>query len=382
MSPEFRNSGHRTVAVKEKTSVCSSANTEIVEAQLSPPTVSEALAMSVVTTSADDSLAIDQSILAHAKTRELDHRPWLYVFTWPIMMVVAAMYAVMIFTYRLACIVRLVKGPTGEKPEERKIRLLLGPKRLNWAFLGHELALAVRHGVTTSGALDVIYAASSRKFRKIRSLSDFMLWYWLKQPDGQAVSNRLRITYQAARSELERLIATGQTEIHFLVLACGSAQASIEAVAHVQAEHPEVDIRLTLVDLNFSSLRRAFRFGESRNTAHRVQIIAGYLNEFLEDHTGSWDIVEMVGFLDYRSPASFHRTCEAVHAAVKPEGLFIAAGICPSWWSFVVRWVINWPALIRRKPAVIESMLAKAGFTRREAKPEPHGIHHVVLCRK
>lgn len=344
---------------------------------LPTPTTATPQPVSFVTTSADDSLAIKYSVLSAAETRKDEDRKLIYAILWPLMVLVAAWCAFLIIGFRVCVKMGLIKvDPTDAD------RMLLGPKKLTWWFdRWHKLGFVVRNGVRTSSALDVIYAIMCY-FKEVKSFEERVIRFWLNQPEGQAVTNRLRRTHAGATEELERLIKAGRTDIGFLVLACGSAQASIEAVQQTLQKHPGITIKLTLVDRDIPSLRKAQRFAEDRGVAHALEIFQCNLNDFLSaQKSGAYDIVEMVGFLDYQKRKKFVAICRAVSRVMAPEGLLITAAICRSWGSFIVRWVINWPSLIRRSPKEIEAMLSEV-FTRLEPRPEPHKIHHTVLCRK
>ena len=44
------------------------------------------------------------------------------------------------------------------------------------------------------------------------------------------------------------------------------------------------------------------------------------------------------------------------------HGYFMTATVCPSVWAAVVRWLANWPFLIRRSPRQFRRLLHCAGF--------------------
>lgn len=334
----------------------------------------EFLAQVIKTSEADDSLAIQHSLLQDAGFSSLLERRWgLYLAMWLPMIILSAYVALKVFFYRLFV-----------RPQDKE-RLLLGPERATiWFDRAHPLGYRVRNGVTTSVALDVIYSVPVA-LRQPRTIGERIIRFWLDQPDGQAVRNRLRLTYRFIREELERLYQTGQKRIRFLVLACGSAQASIEATALFLAEHGDAQVELRLVDISQSSLRRAVRLAQFRGIGGSVHISIKNLKDFVKGQDReSWDLVEMVGFLDYRSWKSAVWICQEVRRLLRPGGQFVSAHIAPSPWAFVVRWVINWPLLRRRSPESFRQILGQAGFGKEEIaiQVEPNRIYSVSICRK
>jgi len=337
---------------------------------------SEFLAKHIVTGVADDSLALEFSILdSEGPVRDsLEYRPHRYVRARGMMHLLAFTIMVRVIFYRYT--VGFFLG---------KERWLLGPKRMSLFFdRAHLIGHTVRNGVTTSAALDGIYAVPTR-LATPATRGERRVHFWLDQPDGQAVRNRLRITYHQIRAELNRLAEAGKKKIDFLVLACGSAQASVEATAHFLRDHPEVEVYLHLVDLSESSLRRAARLAQIRGIDHLVTIHRKNLKTYVAgQHGATWDLIEMVGFLDYRAEDSLIEICAQVKRLLRPGALFVGAHINPSPWAYVVRWVINWPLLIRRPPEQFKQLLIRSGFTQAEIDLviEPHQIHTVSLCRR
>ncbi|MBI5022984.1 MAG: methyltransferase domain-containing protein [Candidatus Magasanikbacteria bacterium] len=267
---------------------------------------------------------------------------------------------------------------------------LLGPQNALWLFDSHWLGQMVRNGVTTSEALDGINAIPVMHRRgQLDTFGGQLVNFWLNQPDAQAVRNRLRITYKEILQEFCRLWESRQPgqRIRVLSLACGSAQATIEALSIFLAAYSEArgQVELHLVDLSGSSLMRATHLAQIRGVQSCVFIHIKDVKSFVREQPDSaWDIVEMVGFLDYRPWKSAENICREIRRIMLVNGLFISAHIGPSPWSFVVRWVTNWPLLIRRTVKEYRQILFGAGFTDREIemRDEPHRIHPVGVCRK
>lgn len=342
----------------------------------------ELLAVAIETSPADDSLAIEHSLLRDPILAEVMEKRWgLYLALWLPMMMLAVWVMVKVALWRLC-----------HRRQVNRERFLLGPEEATiWYDKAHPLGKRARNGVTTSEALDIIYSILVA-LRQPRTWGERLIRFWLDQPEGQAVRNRLRLTYKALLDEFKQLWQEGrgrseENAIRVLSLACGSAQATIEALAEFLRRYPDARISLSLVDLSESSLRRALRLAEARRVADHLQIIRVNLKDFVSDAVNrkrTWDVVEMVGFLDYRSVKSLVWICSQVRQILRAGGLATLAHIHPSPWAFVVRWVINWPLLVRRRPSRFRALLWKAGFHKNEVQlvTEPNGIYSVALCRR
>ena len=352
------------------------------------------LAATIQTTSVDDSLAIRFSLLLNNQTLELEnHSHWLYIILWPLMMLYACWAVPKVWIFRLywylfhcpsftrseikvsesdSAEARREKMEKQAKLNEYNMRWLLGPKHASLWFDAHWLGQVVRNGVLTSQALDGINAVPVLfLLGQLDSLGGRLVRFWLNQPDGQAVRNRLRITYNEILAELCRLWESRQPgqKIRVLSLACGSAQATIEALAVFLAAYSEAKgkVELRLVDLSGSSLMRAIHLAKERGVGPYVSFEEKNIQSIVHEQCDNpWDIVEMVGFLDYRPWESAVNICRDIRKIMRVNGLFVSAHIGPSPWSFVVRWVINWPLLIRRPIQEYRQILHQAGFTGRE----------------
>ncbi|MEK9183193.1 MAG: class I SAM-dependent methyltransferase, partial [Patescibacteria group bacterium] len=368
------------------------------------------LAATIRTEKADDSLATDFSLLQVTQTmEEMEYSRWPYIILWPLMMCCALWVVPKVWIFRLywylfhrpkfkrsdirasaddSVAEQVEKERRRERLNEYNLRWLLGPRHALWLFDSHWLGERVRYGVLTSQALDGINAVPVlRQLDQLNTIRGRLVRFWLNQPDGQAVRNRLRITYKELLTELCRLWTANKRQIRVLSLACGSAQATIEALARFLEFKPEARgmVELHLVDLSGSSLLRAIHLAKERGVESYVHIHVKDVKTFVRGELNDlWDIVEMVGFLDYRPWKSAVEICREIRRILRPNGLFVSAHIGPSAWSFAVRWAINWSLLIRRTVGAYRRILFEAGFIHCEIemRVEPHRIHPVGVCRK
>jgi hypothetical protein len=334
-------------------------------------------------TSIVDYLGFENSILNSGDSRDLELETihYAYYVMLPAMLLVAC-WVQMNYNSWLK-----KHGKELSKPFDREV----GPRQMTlWFDRIHPQAMRVRNGVTTSAALDVVYSMPRyMPFKKIRSVGDLLLWVWLNIPDAQGPRNRLRLTFKELIAELERLKSLGRgigdDFIEILSLACGSAQATIEAIAFFIKTNPGINIRLLLVDQNGESLGLAKELANRRGIGDLITTKEIDIIRFLHSNSQQWDIIEMVGYLDYRTTKSLVRFCKMVKKILRKGGLFLTAHIAPSpiGGAYVVRWVTNWPGLIRRSKEVFVELLIESGFNADNIRGilDPTHTHTVASCR-
>lgn len=324
---------------------------------------------------------------------ECSTRPYDRWLVWGACMLLAAWMAARTWVWRLfyaAYCALFDKAEFRQIRRSKSVRFLMGPQKGSFLFDRiHPLNREVREGVTTSKALDAIYSAPLLLVKPARKnlfslLAHSLAVFWFNQPEAQAVRNRLRIVYREILADLRAKWDGGQREFLLASLACGSAQAMVEAVSVFLEEHPSAKVMIHLVDLNESSLRRALRLAEARGIEESVVFFTAGIRDFLEDVEEEYDVIEMVGFLDYRSPETVVSLTAAVRRVLKVNGLHLSAHILPHRWSFITRWVHNWPLLIRRSVETFKGFMLDSGFQKNETKltVEPQRGYVVAICRK
>jgi hypothetical protein len=317
------------------------------------------IALSMLDRNSTYSLAIESTVLRDPEeARRVEPTLMLHRLLWPL----SILESLRVMLKTLAFRARHLRLRSSPRIEDRAL-FLFGPRKImSAAFDGPSpLLFALRQGVTTSVALDILY--NYPMAQQTRSgVRGALTWFWCNEPHARGVRNRIKTVYwkvlEAMREERRR----GRSEIRILSLACGSAQAVIEALASFVEEDPDAEVSVELVDLDAPSLRRAERLAESRGVRRLVRFREENIRTFLSEDDRTWPIIEMVGFLDYRNNRSFVETCKKVHARLDPQGCFMTATICPSAWAGVVRWLANWRLLIRRRPRKFRKLLERAGF--------------------
>jgi len=319
----------------------------------------ELVALSMLDVRSTYSLAIDSTVLRDSEElRRVERVSAIHRIVWPL----AVLESLRVMAKTLAFRLRHLRLRRSRRMEDRA-RFLFGPPRIvSTLFDGRSpFFFALRQGVATSVALDILYNYPPVR-RRPSGAGGALVWFWLNEPHARGVRNRVKTVYSRLLEAMRRERRRGRSEIRILSLACGSAQAVIEAVARFVEEDPEARVSVDLVDLDVPSLRRAARLAEARGVRELVHFREENIRSFLSKSDRTWPLVEMVGFLDYRNDRSFVETCARVRDRLEPGGWFLTATICPSAWAVVVRWLANWPFLVRRRPREFRRLLERAGF--------------------
>jgi len=321
----------------------------------------EKLALSMLDDKQTYSFAIDNSILRNEEEVEkIRNFHWIYYITFPFAIILSIFVMFRITVYRFFH--WNYKDSDDLKKQER---FVLGPIKPLSMFLDklNPIAYAFRQGVTGSVSLDLGYNFTETVYNKSNKFGDLVTRYWFNIPDAVGSRNRLKMTYTNLLNELERQYSLGNKSVRLVSLACGSAQATIEAVAKFKSFHSDVEVFITLIDLSSPSLKRASLLAKSRGIFNNIDILRENIKEHLPTlKSNSIDIVEMVGFLDYRNTRSIISISKEIRRILKDDGLYLTAIICPSFFSFVLRWAGGWPFLIRRTKEEFETLIVESGF--------------------
>lgn len=230
----------------------------------------------------------------------------------------------------------------------------------------------IKEGAASWRALDIIY---NFQFGCENKLSDF----WLGIMNAQAVRNRLKLVKRELKDAIKE-ISKNSEQIRLLSLACGSAQAVIE----VMAELKELDIRATLVDLDLTAIAYATRLAEKYEVKDKIVFVVGSISNLERSANGTRPhIIEMVGFLDYRSKDKAVHLVHRISNILVPGGIFLTANMCPNPEQHFLKWVINW-SIIYRKPRELAEIITEGGFPTEGCRIvcEPYGLHAVAICRR
>ena len=203
--------------------------------------------------------------------------------------------------------------------------------------------------------------------------------YWIeKMENRQAVTNRLKIAIDLITSALSEF--SDATEIRILSVASGSAQAVIGAMQQL----PQLNIKATLIDFDQTALDEAKKSIEVAGLIDHFTIIhskTGVLEKVCQSFQPH--VVEMVGFLDYRSDKKAIDLIGRIKKVLPNGGIFITCNIQNNPEKIFLDWVLLWP-MIYRSPEELGGIIAEAGFRKRDISLfyEPFEIHGIAVAVK
>jgi len=240
-------------------------------------------------------------------------------------------------------------------------------------------AKMVHEGATTHKALEVIYSFDNQLNFERGILDAFLTYFWQKTNHAKALRNRLRLV----KKELEKAIHSfNKKEIRILNLACGSNRAIIEVIG---LHKEKFDFEVFGVDKNDSAIEYGKSLASIFDIAHLFKWHKDTISNFLRSNNNiKFDIIEMVGFLDYIKDEKAVLLFDQIYSALSDDGIFITGNIKDNPEKRFVTDVVGWPNLIFRNESDLIKLLINSKFESSNIKIiyEPHNIHGVIKCKK
>jgi len=227
------------------------------------------------------------------------------------------------------------------------------PKRV---FIGSSRkAKTVHEHVTTHTALEVIYSFNKELNFQKGVLEGLITYFWQTTNSAKALRNRLKLV----KKEVDKAISSLNRQL-----------LSIDVFGVDRNEQAIIDAEKSASGFGIGNL-----FKGCRNT------ISGFLNE--NKHL-KFDIIEMVGFLDYVEDAKAVELFNQIHSALKEDGVFITGNVTDNPERRFITEVVGWPRLIFRDEKDLANLISSSKFNDCESRIvyEPQNIHAVVTCRK
>ena len=252
------------------------------------------------------------------------------------------------------------------KKIEEKLENLVGPERLG----------EIKEKAGSWRALNIIYNC---RFAKGNKAIDN---YWLGIINAQAVRNRFKLVKRELKKIITELADKGE-EIKLLSIASGSAQTVFEAFKEIIEErNRSLIFKIILLDIDDTALEYARRLAKEHGIEQNVEFINRSTTDLEKASNGIRpNLIEMVGFLDYRPHEKAARLIRRIYNLLPPGGKFITANICPNREQYFMKWVIDWP-MIYREPQELRKLVAECGFEKCKIICEPQKVHAVAICQK
>ncbi|MBI5913184.1 class I SAM-dependent methyltransferase [Candidatus Azambacteria bacterium] len=240
-------------------------------------------------------------------------------------------------------------------------------------------AETVNKHATTHRALEVIYSFNNQVNFEKGIFDGFFTYFWQKTSHAKALRNRLKLV---KRELLKAIHSLNKKEIKILNLACGSNRAVIEVVG---MHKNDFDFKVFGMDKNESAIEDAKALTTAFDVDHLFSWHQNTVSGFLKEaEQAQFDIVEMVGFLDYVPDEKAVFLFDQIYSVLADGGFFITGNIKDNKERRFVTEVVGWPHLIFRSENDLARILKQSKF--KDAAThivyEPHNIHGVVVCKK
>jgi SAM-dependent methyltransferase len=261
------------------------------------------------------------------------------------------------------------------------IKKLIKPKiKTNFYFFDgiSNLCRAVKDNATNWRALDITYNHYGVKENLNDRVYDF---YWHNLRSSRGLRNRLRIVKFLLNKNIEE-IAKNKKDIQILSIASGSAQGVIECVE--MAQKKGIKAKILLIDLDQSALDHAKELAKNKRIENQIEFVCDRASALSKvSNNFRPDIIEMVGFLEYRPKEKAIKLVRAIYESLNKNGVFITSQVFDGVDRLFMESVLNW-SMIYRKPEDSLLILSEAGFNQDDCNFfwEPFKIHYVMECKK
>ncbi len=235
---------------------------------------------------------------------------------------------------------------------------------------------------TTHKALEVLY--SNGEMFSLKSLPDrFFKYVWFNINNSKAVRNRLRFVKREIKNHLDA-ISKSDKEIEIISIASGSSRSIIEVVKDGNYID-NTKLSITFLDKNESAIK--YRKNLSENISHssiKLNWIHDSVNNFLRAAPeNKFDIVEIVGLLDYFTDEKTQEIYTGIYKILQPGGILITSNVVHNSEEEFVTKVIGWP-MIYKDPVRLAKLVKNSGFEYNNVRAfyEPLKIHGLVVAMK
>lgn len=248
----------------------------------------------------------------------------------------------------------------------------------------HASVREIVDNATSHKALEIIYKNGISGHTK-SFFSKISHKVWFNTNNSKAARNRLKLVKREIESSILEIIKS-KNEINIVSIAAGSARAIIESLESTILDK-NIKLNVMFVDKNPKALEYSYEFFQNSplkelsnaNFSWQEQTV----NTFLDNCELSFDIIEMVGLMDYFSDDKALTIFKKIYNITSPNGYFVTANINDNSEKNFVTKAIGWPMIYRRAEE-IGSLVADAGFTHTDMRLfyEPLKIHSVIIAKK
>ncbi|MDP3992978.1 MAG: class I SAM-dependent methyltransferase family protein [bacterium] len=250
-----------------------------------------------------------------------------------------------------------------------------------WFDGASSICREVKDGAFSWKALEVIYNLPS--YSEGTNTNEKIAYFWNGLLNAKATRNRLKVTKRALEEIFRSRLNTGELKV--LSIASGSARAVFETTAELLNDGADRSrIHILLLDLDSSALQYAQNLATQLGIVDLVTLVNDSTTN-LEAAIGNFspNVIEMVGFLEYRPYEKALKLLTRLYSILAEEGYLVVSQIAPNLEQYFLLVVINWPMVYRTRKE-FEELLSDSGFdeTTRRIIYEPLNIHGVAVCKK
>ena len=243
-------------------------------------------------------------------------------------------------------------------------------------------AAIVIDNTTSHKALEALYSKGGMfSFKKMGS--NFFRFVWFNLDNSKAVRNRLKFVKRELRLHLQN-ISKFDRDIEIMSIASGSSRAIIETVEE-GSYLKGTKLSLTFLDNSDEAIIY------SKDLSTRINHLPIKLN-WIQDSAGSflrgtseqkYDIIEIVGLLDYFTDEKVVETFQGVYDRLEEGGILITSNINHNAEEKFITKVIDWPMIYRKAEELAElANQAKFEYNKMKVFYEPLRIHGMVVAKK
>jgi 2-polyprenyl-3-methyl-5-hydroxy-6-metoxy-1,4-benzoquinol methylase len=243
-------------------------------------------------------------------------------------------------------------------------------------------AAVVIDNATSHKALEVLYS-KGELFSLKRLGGRFFKYVWFNVNNSKAVRNRLKFVKRELKNHLSSISAFDR-DIEIISIASGSSRAIVE---FVKDGHYLQGTKLSITFLDKSEHAIQYSKDMSVHISHlpiKLNWIQESAGAFLRNSSASrYDVVEIVGLLDYFSDDKVLETFKGIYNILQPGGVLITSNISHNSEEKFITKVIDWP-MVYRSAEELGELVRNAGFEYNNIKAfyEPLKVHAMVVANK
>lgn len=248
----------------------------------------------------------------------------------------------------------------------------------------HKAVSDIVDNATNHKALEILYHSGYKKgVKKMYERISHAVWFNTNNSKG--VRNRLKIVKHEISTAIKNLNSISKKDIHIVSIAAGSARAVIEALE--ENTNPEKEYFITFIDKNPDALTYSKELLASKEIGsmknYHFKWINDTVNGFLDKNEEKFDIVEMVGLMDYFDDERARNIFAKIYNNLSNDGIFITANINHNMEKPFVTRAIGWP-MVYRSAEHLARLVHEAGFphTDMDVYYEPLKIHSIIIARR